>query len=644
MSPRSRFFALILAVAIAGFGSSGIAEEAGTTDGARDPVTLLVRESDPLLRKTARAEGVGLLGVEYPLEVTAGRWVRGKPREDRVRLAVTEIDERDIPARTGLEFRGYLFAAETGISGVDFTVSGDLTVWIDGRVLAVAEPAAAATPGDTVSRSQFAELEEGLHTFRVEYRNLRGQGRLRLRAGPAEDEIVRFRVGPALIPDGTGGEERPVGQESEFSAESDPLVTVSRKVREAFLHPALEGGLTSSPDGSAAGGESERGGFDLSGPIRPYRLFFENFGKGLRSCPGILSVTTEPATDYSACLRAGEGTGFLFLSGEREPAWPAAIPSAAFSLQIPGRHDRVEFPLATRLSLSGDRPYILPLNWDVGGLALLSTTAQPVCVFESGEETNLVAAAEDDRKVEFTFSGSDLKYQGKPWMSAHSVTPNSMTVACVPAAGGRFSVSRADGAAIYVKPISVPIAERVSLWPASNGYRLVDSNVEAGAPEGERVPVRMLAGNPVRIRIYPGRDVAGLQWDGTRYPAQRRGDWAEVFFNPEGPLVRAGISGPEKVEILAFQVDSSVKSINLRVRYQGGVAEAWSGDRLLARSDGAAPWWKIPILDDIRAGMRQIRFGFPEGEGRILDVRTETVVEKMAEIVLADDNEPRSPD
>jgi hypothetical protein len=216
-----------------------------------------------------------------------------------------------------------------------------------------------------------------------------------------------------------------------------------------------------------------------------------------------------------------------------------------------------------------------------------------------------------------------------------------MTITCVPGDGGACTILQGTESAIHVKPIDFHTAERVALWPISNGERLVDSNLGMGDPDGASIPVRLAAGRPVKVRVYPGRDVEGLLWDGTRYPAQHRQDWAEIFFNPEGPLIRTVASGGDRVKILAFQVDDSVKSIDLRVRYQGSRAEAWAGERLLGRSEGEKEAWRIPIRDEILAGLREVRFAFPGGGGRILEVRAETVVEKMAKIILADDNEPQ---
>ncbi len=251
-------------------------------------------------------------------------------------------------------------------------------------------------------------------------------------------------------------------------------------------------------------------------------------------------------------VRAHGDTGFIFLRDQRDQPRRLALELSA-NAATPARR----LPAAGEIFLPARAARLLPLNWDLNGRRLLSSTAEVLAAERSGGRELVLLAAEPGEAVEAEFAApappSEPLPAGVQWLADRQAVrlrarvgsrPRSLRLAWnhPPAELQVFFAPRHLARRLWISPVNSAVSSGKSshdklLW-FGDASLLESSGRRANAawaelqftPGRHRLQVALprvpracrLAGRPQRFRYHPGARVASLELEIPPPPATVR--------------------------------------------------------------------------------------------------------------------------
>ena len=334
--------------------------------------------------------------------------------------------------------------------------------------------------------------------------------------------------------------------------------------------------------------------------LRPLHLFLADFGERLAPMATALPTASNDALRYG--VRSDGDSGFVFVNNYQRLQPMPAKPGVQFEFGLRG--GPLRFPQSP-VTVAADRSFVWPFNLDLGnGATLVYATAQLVCDLDDGD-VRYVVFVTTDNPAEFAFSGDGVTIDadgdhhaadGRTVLTA--VRPGRSPVATLTGVDGRrtcvlllddadarrlwkgdaFGRSRLvltdanvifDGDTLRLSPTSDAAETTVYMLPPSPQLRAGDSVIqgqEDGVFTAYRVPTP--AAPPVAVTVRQTRQagppraiamgVAGVAAAPTDADFEAAAEWL-ITLPPGTPTADA----------------------LLRIRYEGDVARAYCGGRLV---------------------------------------------------------------
>ncbi|WP_059040820.1 beta-galactosidase [Paenibacillus rubinfantis] len=341
--------------------------------------------------------------------------------------------------------------------------------------------------------------------------------------------------------------------------------------------------------------------------IRAISLFLQSFGKLLAPMGTVLPTGQEqiaPEDPHSVrwCVRQKDGSGFVFLNNFQDHI---DLPDRRLRIELDTPQGKVSFPQRGEITLQSGLSAILPFNLELDGLWIASATAQLFTRLEAGGETLLVFYAHDGMDPEIVLrktSVSAVEADG----NNGSVEENEANWIVRPAAGQQHQILVKTAKGRTVRLVTLTRAEALhtyrfdGLWGqdtlvlSSSHLAMKDGQLICTSPGQNRVTLSLFPSPSAKLRSS-----IGVLQD----TAERNEGVFQTYtldfaaFSPELTLT----SPSDRSALVTVPADwpESVSDVWLRIEYDGDVAAAYLGDRLLTDHIHYGQPWEI--------GLKQVR-------------------------------------
>lgn len=327
--------------------------------------------------------------------------------------------------------------------------------------------------------------------------------------------------------------------------------------------------------------------------LRRQHLFLERWGSGLVTMPAVLPDDAPKPHDVTSLrwsVRSDGERGFLVVVNHQPSDVLPAHEGVTFELALDG--GTVSFP---ELDLPADSAFVFPFGLEVGGVELEWATAQPVTEVAWQGLPLLVLAAVDGIEPRFATSAGvaevDVDGPGDWWSLAVDGATRAHVVVLSDAESLRLGV--ADGRAVLGDVVVA--GDRVeSFEPAATD---VDHLGEEGTGFGPATYALQLTDDGWRPLLpAPVAEVSGVAWTLVREP----GAAPAAVVAPNGRAsVPTDWSGAAEITL------SAPAGGTLVIGWEGDVARAWDGDRLVSDAVYNGREWRITAAE--RAGAGELR-------------------------------------
>jgi hypothetical protein len=335
--------------------------------------------------------------------------------------------------------------------------------------------------------------------------------------------------------------------------------------------------------------------------VRMISLFLHAFGDLLAPMGVYLPEgqdALEPADAGAVrwCVRQKDGTGFVFLNNFQDHV---EMPDKTFRIRLETARGPVTFPLEGTVTLKSGAAAVLPFNLTFGEAELVSATAQPLTTLRHGGDDVVVFAEVEGNPPELVFRADTVAAvdpgqgaafrEGGLWVVRPAVgREHTATVTTVANRRIRFIVLRREEALQTYA---------FELWGAR---RLAVSRSHLYAARGQ-----LCCTSPgerrISVSLFPAPERQLRASTGT-VEMKREGLFAtcSVDVPPYEPAVR--VTQPfDRSALLDIDADwpEHVSDVFLTVEYDGDVAAAWIGSRMVTDHIHYGKPWFI--------GLKQIR-------------------------------------
>lgn len=348
--------------------------------------------------------------------------------------------------------------------------------------------------------------------------------------------------------------------------------------------------------------------YDFGGPlgefgeVRPtfqrlklLHFFMDSFGDRLAPMPVHLPPNAESiaATDVKQvryAARGANGSGFIFVNNFQDHV-KNDDQAARFDIHTP--QGNVSLPLTGELRIPAGENMILPVNFDMAGVRLVSATVQPLTKLRSGGAGHFVFFGRSGVARQFVFTGDADVRTGGDGCTVRPVSSHKL-VECAPAALARFEVT-SGGRSAKVVLLDHDAALKSWVVGDAENQRLLISDA-APLPHDGGTAFRSIGSNVTAVRVYPASDQAPrVVGSGTvRKLATLRGfSGFELGQTAYTPPVRSEWPATNKltVQFPDTRLPAGVVDVWLTLPYQADTAMAFVGGELVADHfyDGL-PW------------------------------------------------------
>ncbi|WP_042196065.1 beta-galactosidase [Paenibacillus camerounensis] len=332
--------------------------------------------------------------------------------------------------------------------------------------------------------------------------------------------------------------------------------------------------------------------------IRSLSLFMESFGPILAPMPTVLpegqadlEVTDNETLRW--CVRQQGGSGFVFLNNFQDSA---DMPDRSFRIELETAPGKVSFPHAGEAVLNSGTGTVLPFNLDLYGVSLISATAQLLTEVSTENEHVVFFFAHDGLKPEFVIAKSSITGMATTDGQVHD---NDKEYVIHPVAGKNNGVvfRTTEGKAVRFVTLTRQEAlqtYRFNLW---GGQVVAVSDCPLTA-QNDQLVCNSLGFPSFSVSLYPAPADELRPAFGQLGPVQHEGVFSTYSvqlpeYTPEISVVKPA----EKTAIIEVGTSwpSHVEDVWLEIDYDGDVAEAFLGDKLLTDNIHFGQPWSIGL-------------------------------------------------
>ena len=378
------------------------------------------------------------------------------------------------------------------------------------------------------------------------------------------------------------------------------------------------------------------------GDLRPsfHRLkllhyFLSAFGDRLAPLPVILpkdATKMVPADTgqvrYAA--RGANGSGYLFINNFQDHRDNIPL-KGAFSFA--GSHDPVRVPIVGELDIPAEESLILPVNFDMDGLKLVSATAQPLTRLESPESSHFVFFAHGIGPIEYVFE-SGVKIRTLRDGCQASAVARRTRVRCPGNSVSGFSLIRPDRKPIQVLTLDhdTALESWVSKIEGTNHLVVSASTVLV---EGEGLTVSNIGSPAMDLAIYPA-PARKPSVDANASLRIVKGRQGMTTYRISLPAFATAFKGAwvaqnkYAVDIDARTLPAWVPNLWLKLDYQADTAMAFKDGELVADSFYCGTPWSLGLKRFLKDGGANLLFYFrplEHGQGAMPDLLDAGVAE-----------------
>ncbi|WP_178018773.1 beta-galactosidase [uncultured Paenibacillus sp.] len=343
--------------------------------------------------------------------------------------------------------------------------------------------------------------------------------------------------------------------------------------------------------------------------IRAISLFLQSFGSVLAPMGTVLpegqeAITPEDIASIRWCVRQKDGSGFVFLNNFQDHV---ALPDHRLRIELDTPQGQAFFPQTGEFTLRSGLGVILPFNLELDGLFIASATVQLLTRLEAGDETVLVFYAHDGMAPEIVLrktSVSAVETEG----NHGRVEEDEANWIVRPTAGlqHQIFVKTVDGKAVRLVTLTRTEALQTyrfdGLWGqdtlviSTSHLAVKDGQLICTSPGQSSMTLSLCPASApsARLRSSTGVLQAAAEHDGGLFQTYTL---EFVAYTPELAIA----SPTDRSALVAVPADwpESVSDVWLHIEYDGDVAAAYLGDRMLTDHIHYGLPWEI--------GLKQVR-------------------------------------
>jgi hypothetical protein len=358
------------------------------------------------------------------------------------------------------------------------------------------------------------------------------------------------------------------------------------------------------------------------GDLRPsfHRLklihaFLSAFGDRLAPLPVVLPKdasrqTPENVNRLRYAARGANGSGFLFINNFQDHARNFPL-RGAFAVTTPNGPVRV--PLAGELDVSAGESLILPINFDMDGLNLISATAQPLTKLQHPRALHYVFFGRGSDSIEYVFA-NDVKVRTSRDGCVAGETAGRTHVQCRGGTTTSFTLLRPNGAPIQVLTLDHEAA--LSSWTANiGGSNYLVLSTSTVLSDGNDLTLSNIGSPVMQLSIYPafGGQIATSGLATVRSVKGRQG---MSSYRVSLPTFASGSKGTwVAANKYAFDIDKRllpdyVSNLWLELDYQADTVMLFENGELVADSFYYGRPWTLGLKKFLKDGGANLLFYF----------------------------------
>ncbi|CAH1221758.1 hypothetical protein PAECIP111892_05038 [Paenibacillus auburnensis] len=332
--------------------------------------------------------------------------------------------------------------------------------------------------------------------------------------------------------------------------------------------------------------------------IRSLSLFMESFGSILAPMTTVLpegQSELDPLDTETLrwCVRQSEGRGFVFLNNFQDSA---VMPDRSFRIELDTARGPVSFPYEGEAVLESSAGAVFPFHLDLHGVALVSATAQLLTELETEEEQVVFFYAHNGLTPEFVVAKSSVSSLKT---ADGQIQEKDEVYVILPAAGKNNGISFRTAEGKTVRFITLTRTEalqtyRFDLW----GQKTVVVSDCPLTAHNDQLVCTSKGNRTFNVSLFPAPALELRSTAGQLGGLQQEGVFST--YSLELPEYKPEITVTKPAEKTAIiEVSPSwpahVDDVWLEIDYDGDVAEAFLGDRLLTDNIQFGQIWSIGL-------------------------------------------------
>jgi Beta-galactosidase len=316
--------------------------------------------------------------------------------------------------------------------------------------------------------------------------------------------------------------------------------------------------------------------------IRTLSMFLEAFGGVLAPMAttipeGQSDIASEDTSTLRWCVRQKDGSGFVFVNNFQDHI---EMPDRRFRIELETSQGNVSFPSTGEITIQGGIGVVLPFNLDLGGIRLVSATVQLLTKLKSEGEQTFVFYAHEGMAPELVLSKASVTYVDP---GDGTMEENGANWIVRPVAGREHEVRTRtlDGRPIRILVLTREEAlqsYKLSLWDKetfviSDSHLFAHNNRLVCTSTNSEVTVFLLNSETMDLRSDKGT-------------LERKKDGVFETIKISIPAFEPSLtvskpSGRSALLKIDNEWPAEVNDVWLHIDYEGDVAEAYLGARLL---------------------------------------------------------------
>ncbi|MBB3109544.1 hypothetical protein FHS18_001607 [Paenibacillus phyllosphaerae] len=334
--------------------------------------------------------------------------------------------------------------------------------------------------------------------------------------------------------------------------------------------------------------------------LRPLHYFLQQFGGVIAPMATVLpedapSLEPEHAGSLRYAVRTDGRSGFVFVNNYQDHVEMQEHADVRFAIELEDKI--VQFPRKKPLTVKKNASFFLPFNFDLGGVNLLSATAQPVTSQATEAVDTYFFLMQEGTDGEFILDGKGI---ASIETQEGEVAQEDGGEYCVVVPSHRPSmirIHRADGTEVPIYAMTA--AEAATLWEAElNGERCVLFSETPIVPTAAGFDLLGPRSGAFNFRIYTGGQQGHVNWQPNNADVRLAVQQQEWFtaYQVTCPTKQIELDvkriHDHKVAIrLHADMFDGLEDLILNIAYTGNVGYAFSGGRLIHdHFHNGAPW------------------------------------------------------